>query len=97
MFYLLYGFFDDYMIWMRRILIECYVLELGFVVVMLNVDCSFYRDMVYGKKYWMFVIEEFFYLVRLFFLLLEKREDNFVVGFFMGGYGVLKWVFCKLY
>ena len=51
--------------------------------------------MAYGKKYWTFVTEELPQLARSFFPLSEKREDNFVAGLSMGGYGALKWAFRK--
>lgn len=93
--YLLHGLSDDHTIWMRRTSIERYASELGLAVVMPNVDRSFYRDMAYGKKYWTFVTEELPQLARSFFPLSEKREDNFVAGLSMGGYGALKWAFRK--
>ncbi|SDB80946.1 S-formylglutathione hydrolase FrmB [Pelagirhabdus alkalitolerans] len=89
--YLLHGFSDDHTIWTRRTSIERYVSELGIAVVMPNVDHSFYTDMAYGKKYWTFLTEELPQVARSFFPLSDKREDNFVAGLSMGGYGAFKW------
>ncbi|MBD2867463.1 alpha/beta hydrolase [Paenibacillus arenilitoris] len=89
--YLLHGFSDDDTIWTRRTSIERYVAELGLAVVMPNVHQSFYTDMAYGNKYWTFLTEELPLLARSFFPLSEAREDNFVAGLSMGGYGAFKW------
>lgn len=89
--YLLHGFSDDDTIWSRRTSIERYVAELGLAVVMPNVHQSFYTDMEYGNKYWTFLTEELPTIARSFFPLSEAREDNYVAGLSMGGYGAFKW------
>ncbi|MFF2483023.1 alpha/beta hydrolase [Paenibacillus sp. NPDC058071] len=89
--YLLHGLSDDHTIWLRRSSIERYVSSLGLAVVMPNVHRSFYADMEYGGKYWTFLTEELPAVARSFFPLSEKREDNFVAGLSMGGFGAFKW------
>ncbi|CAM4349109.1 esterase family protein [Paenibacillus alkaliterrae] len=89
--FLLHGFSDDDTIWSRRTSIERYVAELGLAVVMPNVHQSFYTDMAYGNKYWRFLTEELPVIARSFFPLSVAREDNFVAGLSMGGYGAFKW------
>ncbi|MGV3466199.1 MAG: alpha/beta hydrolase [Heyndrickxia sp.] len=89
--YLLHGLSDDDTIWTRRTSIERYVAPLGLAVVMPQVHHSFYTDMKYGNKYWTFLTEELPDITRSFFPLSEAREDNFVAGLSMGGYGALKW------
>jgi putative tributyrin esterase len=88
--YLLHGLSDDDSIWVRRTSIERYVAEMGIAVVMPQVHRSFYTDMVSGGKYWTFISEELPALARSFFPLSPKREDNFVAGLSMGGYGAIK-------
>lgn len=88
--YLLHGLSDDHTIWTRRSSIERYVSALGIAVVMPQVDRSFYTDMAYGNKYWTFVSEELPRAARSFFPLSAAREDNFVAGLSMGGYGAFK-------
>ncbi|WP_091013061.1 MULTISPECIES: alpha/beta hydrolase [Paenibacillus] len=88
--YLLHGLSDDDSIWLRRTSIERYVANLGIAVVMPQVHRSFYTDMVEGGKYWTFISEELPSLARSFFPLSPKREDNFVAGLSMGGYGAFK-------
>lgn len=88
--YLLHGLSDDDSIWLRRTSIERYVAELGLAVVMPQVDRSFYTDMAYGNRYWTFISEELPRLCRSFFPLSPRREDTFVAGLSMGGYGAFK-------
>lgn len=88
--YLLHGLSDDDSIWLRRTSIERYVAEMGIAVVMPKVHRSFYTDMASGGNYWTFISEELPALARSFFPLSPKREDNFVAGLSMGGYGAVK-------
>ncbi|MFP4017208.1 MAG: alpha/beta hydrolase [Halanaerobiales bacterium] len=88
--YLLHGLSDDHTIWQRRTSIERYVAPLGLAVVMPAVHRSFYTDMQKGYDYWTFISEEIPARAREFFPISEKREDNFVAGLSMGGYGAFK-------
>lgn len=88
--WLLHGLSDDHTIWMRRTSIERYVAPYGLAVVMPAVHRSYYTDMRHGYPYWMFVSEELPAIARQFFRLSPRREDNFVAGLSMGGYGALK-------
>src|SRR5690554_2910509 len=93
--YLLHGYSDDDSIWPRRTSIERYVEDLGIAVVMPQVDRSFYADMVSGLNYWTFLSEELPEVARSMFPLSTEREDNFVAGLSMGGYGAFKWALRK--
>jgi len=93
--YLLHGMSDDETIWSRRTSIERYVAPLGIAVVMPCAGRSFYTDMACGPKYWTFVSEELPAIARSFFPISEKREDNFVAGLSMGGYGAFKLALSK--
>jgi len=93
--WLLHGMSDDDSIWLRRTSIERYVAPLGLAVVMPQVHRSNYADMVSGLKYWTFISEELPKLARSFFPLSAAREDNFVAGLSMGGYGAFKWALSK--
>lgn len=88
--YLLHGHSDDHTAWQRWTSIERYVEGLNLAVVMPAVHLSFYNDMAYGGKYWQFISEEVPALVRDIFPLSSRREDNFVAGLSMGGYGAFK-------
>ncbi|MGQ9661237.1 MAG: alpha/beta hydrolase [Kiritimatiellia bacterium] len=88
--FLLHGLSDDHTIWLRRTSIERYVAQLDLAVVMPAVHRSFYADMKHGGKYWTFISSEVPALAREFFPLSSRREDNFVAGLSMGGYGAFK-------
>jgi len=88
--YLLHGLSDDHTIWQRRTSIERYVAEMDLAVVMPAVDRSFYTDMAAGNRYGTFISVEVPALVRALFPLSPVREDNFVAGLSMGGYGAFK-------
>lgn len=88
--YLLHGLSDDHTIWHRRTSIERYVSALGLAVVMPNVGKSFYTDMANGGNYFTFITEELPTLVQSYFPVSAKREDNFIAGLSMGGYGAFK-------
>ena len=89
--YLLHGLSDDDTIWLRRTSIERYAAPLGLAVVMPQVHRSFYADEHYGRRYWTFLSEELPELVSSWFRVSDRREDTFVAGLSMGGYGALKW------
>ena len=88
--YLLHGLSDDHTIWMRRTSIERYAAKYGICVVMPCAHRSFYTDMKYGLKYYTFIAKELPARVCEFFNVSDKREDNYVAGLSMGGYGALK-------
>ena len=89
--YLLHGLSDDDTIWLRRTSIERYAAPLGLAVVMPQVHRSFYTDQAYGGRYWTFLTEELPELVGSLFRVSDVREDTFVAGLSMGGYGAVKW------
>lgn len=88
--YLLHGYSDDHTAWLRWSSIEKYVEGLDLAVVMPAANVSFYTDMAYGKNYFQFISEEVPVIVRDMFALSPAREDNFVAGLSMGGYGAFK-------
>lgn len=87
--YLLHGLSDDDTTWLRRTSIERYVADLGLAVVMPAVHRSFYLDGAHTGAYWAFLSEELPAVVRRFFRVSDAREDTFVAGLSMGGYGAL--------
>ncbi|MEH0844258.1 alpha/beta hydrolase family protein [Micromonospora sp. CPCC 205711] len=89
--YLLHGLTDDDTIWLRRTAIERYAAPLGLAVVMPQAGRSFYTDEAHGNRYWTFLSEELPQLCHSFFRLSTRREDTFVAGLSMGGYGAVKW------
>ena len=88
--YLLHGLTDDHTIWARRTSIERYAQEYGIAVVMPCGARSFYTNMKYGGAYYDYIAKEVPRIVREFFNVSDRREDNVIAGLSMGGYGALK-------
>ncbi len=88
--YLLHGLSDDHTIWMRRSGIDRYAPGYNVAVVMPAVGRSFYTDQKNGYKYYSYVAEELPSIIEKMFNVSTKREDTFVAGLSMGGYGAMK-------
>ncbi len=88
--WLLHGLSDDHTIWQRRTSIERYVEGRGVAVFMPCGARSFYCDIPGGLRYETHVAEELPAIVQSMFNLSEKREDHFIAGLSMGGYGAFK-------
>jgi S-formylglutathione hydrolase FrmB len=88
--YLLHGYSDDHTAWQRWTSIERYVEGLNLAVLMPAVQNSFYTDMAHGGKYFTFLTEELPTMAHELFPLSVHREDTFVAGLSMGGYGAFK-------
>jgi putative tributyrin esterase len=89
--YLLHGLTDDDTAWTRYSSIERYAAAAGLAVVMPQVHRSFYADETHGLKFWTFLSEELPRITESFFRISTRREDTFVAGLSMGGYGAMKW------
>lgn len=89
--YLLHGRTDDHSAWSRNSSVERYAVAATVAVVMPAVQRSFYTDEVHGDRYWTFLSEELPALVGSMFRVSQRREDTFVAGLSMGGYGAMKW------
>ena len=89
--YLLHGIKGDHSSWLRLSCIERYATQWGIAVVMPAVGRSWYTDTAYGARYFTFVTEELPSVCRKFFRgMTDRREDNYVAGLSMGGYGAMK-------
>lgn len=88
--YLLHGLSDDHTAWTRMTSIERYANNYGICVVMPRADKSFYANMKHGDAYYDHIAKEVPAVAREFFNVSHKREDNFIAGLSMGGYGALK-------
>jgi S-formylglutathione hydrolase FrmB len=93
--YLLHGAYGDYSDWIRHTGIERYAHEKRLAVVMPSAANSFYQDMHQGLRYLTYLTEELPSFVQTMFPISGKREDTFVAGLSMGGYGALKLAFAK--
>ncbi len=88
--YLLHGKTDDAHTWLYRSNIERYALTRGLAVVMPDAGLSNYINMANGKNYFDFISDELPKLMNEMFRLSFRREDTFVGGVSMGGYGALR-------
>lgn len=89
--YLLHGMSDDEGTWMRRTAIDRYAEEKDLAVVMPDGGLGWYTDMRRGLPWFTFVSKELPALCRRFFPILSgRREDTYIGGLSMGGYGALK-------
>jgi S-formylglutathione hydrolase FrmB len=61
-----------------------------YIVIMPEVQNSFYADMFYGGHYFTYVTRELPMLAERFFNLRHTRENTYVAGLSMGGYGAVK-------
>lgn len=85
--FFLHGLTDDTTAGLRYLPLERLVWGTGLAVVMPQVQRSFYADMVHGQAFHTFLAEELPELCRRFFPLSPAREDTFLAGVSMGGYG----------
>ena len=89
--YLLHGIFGNYTDWLVNSRIAYWAEERNLAVIMPSGDNSFYVDneknsAMYGE----FIGREIVEAARELFPLSEKKEDTFIAGLSMGGYGAIK-------
>lgn len=90
--WLLCGGGFDYTDWQRYTAVELYAAQSGVAVVMPSAFYSGYMDMVHGDyRYFSQITRELPAFLQNLLPLSGRREDNFVAGFSMGGYGAFKW------
>lgn len=85
--YLLHGAYGNHSSWMRFSSVERYAQEYGCALVMASAGNNFYQDMVHGDAYYTFFTKELPEMICTLFPVSRKREDTYVAGFSMGGYG----------
>ena len=89
--YLLHGVFGNYTDWVCGSRIQRYAEEHDLVVIMPSGDNAFYVDQPAGNNFYgEFIGKELVELTRRMFPLSHKREDTFIGGLSMGGFGALR-------
>ena len=88
--YLLHGALDDHSCWLRHTAIERLAEAAGMAVVMPSGQNGFYTKARYGLDYFTFVTEELPQMVCSTFPISGRREDTYIAGPSMGGYGATK-------
>ena len=86
---LLHGLSSDETSYVRYTSIERYANEHQLAIIMPRADHSAYSNMAAGHKYYNYILEVHDYLHQI-LPLSNKREDNFIAGHSMGGYGTIK-------
>ena len=89
--YLLHGIFGNYTDWITGTRIASWAEARNLAVIMPSGDNSFYTDNIkssamYGEYFGRELVE----VTRELFNLSKKREDTFIAGLSMGGYGALR-------
>ena len=88
--YLLHGYSGDDTVWMRYTALERYAGKYPLAIVMPRGNHGFYVDGDWGYNYYTFITEELPQKVKHFFNVSSRREDTFIAGLSMGGYGTLR-------
>ena len=88
---LLHGFSGDNTVWYRKTRMETYAEEHQLAILCPSGYKGHYTDWETGEKYLSFLEMEFLPAMQAMFPLSKEREDNFVGGASMGGYGAAKW------
>ena len=88
--YLLHGKRDDASSWLRNSMLEFHLRGRPLAVIMPNGYNGFWADAKTGQNYLAYVTEELPALCEGWFPLSPRREDRFVAGFSMGGFGALQ-------
>ena len=89
--YLLHGYLDNYVDWTSKSRIRQWAESNNLCVVMPSGDNSFYIDRPEtGNCYGQFIGEELVEITRRMFPLSHRREDTFIGGLSMGGFGAMR-------
>lgn len=89
--YLLHGVFGSYVDWVSGTRIQRYAEAHDLAVVMPSGENAFYVDQPAGHNFYgEFIGRELVELTRRMFPLSRKREDTFIGGLSMGGYGAMR-------
>lgn len=88
--YLLHGGYGNYTDWLGGTRVQAWAQDKDLAVFMPSGDNKFYIDNPdSGEMYGSFIGKELIEFTRKTFPLSQKREDTFIAGLSMGGYGAL--------
>lgn len=88
--YLLHGLTGDYSNWLFFTSIEKDVFGSNMIVVMPSAYNGFYTNTKSGINYFSFIAEELPKFIESMFNIKHTKENTFIAGLSMGGYGALK-------
>lgn len=88
--YLLHGIFGNYTDWVCGTRIQRWAQDHDLAVIMPSGENKFYVDNENSHEYYsQFIGEELVSITRAMFPLSQRREDTFIAGLSMGGYGAI--------
>lgn len=87
--YLLHGLFGDYTTWVYETNLLRYAEQYDLVIVMPDGANSFYVNHPNGLNYHDYITNDLRVRIEETFHVSTKKEDRFIAGFSMGGYGAL--------
>lgn len=88
--YLLHGLSANSGEWTRFSKIEYYAKKYNFIIVMPEVQRSFYCDSASGPRYFTYVADELPRICQTWFRFDSSRDNTCIAGESMGGYGAVK-------
>lgn len=88
--YLLHGSYGDCTDWSRLASVERYAQAHCLAVIMPSAENSAYLNMDMGEPYLDYIGRELPEFLQAMFPLSARREDNFIAGLSMGGYGCMR-------
>jgi len=88
--YLLHGLGGNCEEWTRFSKIEYYAKKYNFIIIMPEVQRSFYCNTSYAVDYLSYVADELPSICNRWFRLDPRKENTFIAGESMGGYGAAK-------
>ena len=89
--YLLHGLLGNYTDWVTGTRIQRWAEEKNLAVVMPSGDNAFYvNSRINNNDYGTFIGKELVEITRKMFPLSDKREDTYIAGLSMGGYGAVR-------
>ncbi|MDD3346558.1 alpha/beta hydrolase-fold protein [Oscillibacter sp.] len=88
--YLLHGHGQDHTSWLRLTRLESYLQNTDVIVVMPNGGRGCYVDGAQTHRYGTYLTKELPLALKNWFHISPKREETFIAGMSMGGYGALR-------
>lgn len=93
--YLLHGLSDNCYDWNENAQLTLLANTYQIAFIIPEVQRSFYTDMAYGLNYFTYIADELPKIAQRLFPVSDSREDSYVMGLSMGGYGALKCAFLR--
>lgn len=90
MLFLLHGTGDNQSVWVDKTDIETLANEYNVLVVMPSAENTYYTNTTYSVNMKSFIEEELYTFIKNNFPISTKKEDTYILGNSMGGYGSIK-------